>query len=104
MTFLQHIQEIDKRMEERKEEEYQKTLFGLDGDMEVGAGLDFSMSHTQTMPMGNGTTARITNGRLTTTQTMPLGNGTTARITNGRLTRTSKSIPGPGGGRTTYRY
>jgi len=82
MNFLQHIQEIDKRIEERKEEEYQKTLFGLDGDMEVDAGLAFSS--------------------MTYTQTMPMGNGATARITNGRLTSVSQSIPG--GGRMTYRY
>jgi len=37
MGFIQHIQDIDKRIEERREQERQKTLFGMDGDFDGGA-------------------------------------------------------------------
>jgi hypothetical protein len=42
MNFLQHIQEIDKRIEERKEKEQQKSLFGIDDDLANEAGLSMS--------------------------------------------------------------
>ena len=50
MNFIQHIQEIDKRIEDRKEEEYQKILFDFEDDTESVFGL--GISHTS--PMVNG--------------------------------------------------
>ena len=81
MDFLQHILEIDERIERRNEEEYQNSLFGIeDGVAAEGA---LAMSHT-----------------VTNTWRIPGGGST--RVTHGRITSTSQRVPGVGTVRTSY--
>jgi len=71
MKFLQHIQEIDARLEKQAEEEHQKILFGFSGDMAAGVGLGMVSSrpnifggrdfYDNGMPMGH-TTPNIFGG------------------------------------------
>lgn len=39
MNFLEHISEIDKRIDLRREEEYKLTIFGADASANIGIGL-----------------------------------------------------------------
>jgi len=53
MNFLQHIQNIDKRIEERRELERQKSLFGMDGDSGVAGSPQESFAIRTTRYIGN---------------------------------------------------
>jgi len=81
MNFLQHLQQIDQRIEERREKEAQNTLFGMDGDLDIDGALAMSTHVTHTYRMPGGGSTRVTNGKITST-----------------------SMPIPGGGRVTTRY
>jgi len=65
MNFLQHILEIDRRLEERKQNELQMTFFGMDSGsgIEGALGATHTVTHTQRLPGGGRRT--ITNGRMT---------------------------------------
>jgi len=78
MSFLEHIQQIDRRIEERREKETQKTFFGMDGDLDVEGALamagDFHIVQTKREPGPFGGTTRYVDGRMTShSQSIPTG-------------------------------
>jgi len=84
MNFLEHIQQIDKRVEERKEKELQKTLFGLEGDLDVEGALAMSTTYSSSYKVGGQsyrTTINSNTGKISTSTgyTIP---GTGQRVTH----------------------
>jgi len=78
MNFLQHLQQIDQRIEERREKEAQNTLFGMDGDLDVDGALAMTTHVTQSWRTPGGGSTRVRNGRITSsTVTNPGGRVTT---------------------------
>jgi len=80
MGFCNHIRNIYSRLEDRKEEEYRKILFGSDGDMETEIGLAMA-----------GVTAIASHTTFRHSQTI---GGVRNNYTNGSLTSSSMRIPG----------
>lgn len=62
MNFMEHIRQIDKRIERKKEEEYKMTLFGAEAATE-GMGM-VSTSTTMVMPSITGVNRCYQNGEL----------------------------------------
>jgi len=83
MNLIEYIQQIDKRIEQRKEVEQQNSLFGMDGDLEAEGALAMTTSYHQYIPNPGG-----------------VGGGT--HVKNGKIVSTS--MPIPGGGRVVTRY
>jgi len=67
MNFMEHIQQIDNRLEERKEEEQQKSLFGMDGDLDVEGALAMTTHVINTWRIPGGGSTRVRNGKITST-------------------------------------
>ena len=65
MNFIQHIQEIDKRIEERREEEYQNSLFGIDDGIDIEGAL--------AMCPGTGSRPRVNGGSIIYKGSIPRG-------------------------------
>jgi hypothetical protein len=67
MNFIQHIQQIDRRIEERREEGFQKALFGIDEDLGADGALAMSTTVSSSWRISGGPSYRVTNGKITST-------------------------------------
>ena len=97
MKFIDHIQEIDERMEDRREDELQKILFDFDAD----AGSLFGLGVSHTVPMPNGGMMRYDQNNMPNGFYMPGANGSTWQYDKHGVPQ-SYSLPKVNGGRIRY--